>query len=438
MRKGRFDLVWLPPPSFAGEYSAGYNPKEYFRLDNSYGSFAEHRAMLEELLRAGVEPVADVVINHRDGLGGWADFENPDWGPWAICETDEAFRDERSGISTTATDERGRCEERPAEYTSHGGTTYQYESFRDVAHTDRRVRQDIVRYLRQLRAAGYRGWRYDMVHGFHAKWIALYNRLTRPTFSVGEYDWTAHDEQRGWVWSTAADATAAGANRLASASSVFDFTTTFGLERLREGGYSTLYGLGSGIGMVADTTDGLPWKNRAVTFVQNHDLGYRTNEDGTHQEHHESDVFANGWQVEQAYAHVLTHPGVPTVFWKHYFDWGPDLQAKIKALVNARKVAGVHAGSTVHLQDNARAAGVYAARIEGRRGALYVRIGGSDAEWEPSRSGYGDHREYAQGAGWKVWIGLPGNPPVQQAPLKPALPVPAYLPADQIDATDVP
>jgi hypothetical protein len=27
---GGFDLVWLPPPSWAGESSAGYNPKQYF------------------------------------------------------------------------------------------------------------------------------------------------------------------------------------------------------------------------------------------------------------------------------------------------------------------------------------------------------------------------------------------------------------------------
>src|SRR6516225_5403393 len=42
IREGRFSLIWMPPPSYAGELSAGYNPKEYFRLDNSYGTFAEH------------------------------------------------------------------------------------------------------------------------------------------------------------------------------------------------------------------------------------------------------------------------------------------------------------------------------------------------------------------------------------------------------------
>jgi alpha-amylase len=277
-----------------------------------------------------------------------------------------------------------------------------------------------------------------MVHGFHARWVALYNRLTTPTFSVGEYDWGAHNEQRGWVWYTATQESATGADRLRSASNVFDFTTTFTLEQIREGRYFALYGTGNGIGMVSDTTDGLPWKNRAVTFVQNHDLGYRTNEDGTPQQGHESDKFANGWQVEQAYAHILTHPGVPTVFWKHYFDWGADLRAKLDALINARKVAGVHSGSTVHLQDNARQRGVYAARVDGRFGELYVRVGGSDEQWQPYFSNYRDYREYAQGAGWKVWVKLPGNPEIRHAPRRSPLPVPEYRPAGQIDAGDVP
>ena len=35
IRAARFDLIWLPPPSFAGGFSAGYDPREYFVLDNS-------------------------------------------------------------------------------------------------------------------------------------------------------------------------------------------------------------------------------------------------------------------------------------------------------------------------------------------------------------------------------------------------------------------
>lgn len=430
IRAGRFDLIWLPPPSYAGKMSAGYNPKEYFNLSNSYGDLAQHRAMLEALLENGVEPIADIVVNHRDGSQGWATFKNPDWGTWAITRDDEAFTDPSSEVYDTPIDQRGAPEERPDQYAGHGGTTYSYASFRDIDHTNETVRRDIIRYLLQLQSLGYRGWRYDMVHGYHAKWIAAYNRASQPTFSVGEYDWDKHAAQRGWTWYTATHP-----GDLKTSSDVFDFSTFFTLKD-HKGDYTAWYGFGQGVGMVGDTTDGLPWKNRAVTFLENHDTGYRTNEDGTAEEHHEHDSFLNDWQVEQGYAYLLTHPGVPTVYWKHYFDWAPGLREKIKALINARKVAGVHAGSNLYTQNNALARGVYAARVVGHRGDLYVRIGGSDAEWQPYYSDYHDYREYASGTGWKVWLGLPGNPEVQQAPLKGPLPIPTYRDPSAIDVPD--
>lgn len=191
-----------------------------------------------------------------------------------------------------------------------------------------------------------------------------------------------------------------------------------------------------GLGMIGDTTDGIAWKQRSVTFVENHDTGFRTEENGRPEQGHELDSFANGREVEQAYAYVLTHPGVPCVYWKHVFDWGPDLRSKIRALINARKVAGVHGGSALRLQNNARARGVYAARVEGGKGPLYVRIGGSDADWQPSASGYSGYREYARGADWKVWVGLPNNPAVRQAPLKAAFPIPTFKPIEQIQVPD--
>jgi alpha-amylase len=430
MREARFDLIWLPPPSFSGELSAGYNPKEYFNLDNSYGNFDQHRGMLTALLNNGIEPVADIVINHRDGVNGWADFRNPDWGTWAITRHDEAFTNPESEVFGTPEDQRGSPEEQPIEYTLHGGSSYAYDSFRDLDHTNEQVRRDIIRYLLQLRGMGYRGWRYDMVHGFHARWIAVYNRATQPTFSVGEYDWGAHDEQRGWIWHTATNP-----GNLATTSNVFDFSTFFILKD-NKGNYIPWYGFGSGIGMVGDLTEGHSWRNRSVTFLENHDTGYRTNNDGTPQQHHEHDNFADNWEVEQGYAHILTHPGVPTVYWKHYFDWRSDLRNKIRALINARKVADVHAGSALHLQNNARMQNVYAARVVGSHGDLYVRIGGTDIEWQPYFSGYRDYREYANGAGWKVWVGLPGNPGFQNAPLKDPLPIPEYREPAEIDVPD--
>ncbi len=431
IRDGRFDLVWLPPPSFAGEYSAGYNPKEYFNLNNSYGTFQQHRAMLEVLLQNGVEPVADIVINHRDGSTGWANFKNPDWDTRTITQNDEAFTNPNSEVFKTPLELRGKAEEQPSEYTQHKGTAYGYDSFRDIDHTNPQVRRDIIRHLLQLKSMGYRGWRYDMVHGYHAHSIAMYNRASRPTFSVGEYDWDKHAEQRGWVWHSATTA-----NDLRTASSVFDFSCQFTLKD-NKGNYVALYGpFGTGVGLVGDTTDGHAWRNRAVTFLENHDTGYRTDEYGKPQLHHEHDNFLNDWQVEQAYAYLLTHPGIPTIYWKHYFDWGSQLNEKLKAMINARKVADVHSGSQFHTQQNARDRGVYAAYVEGRKGALYVRIGGSEMEWIPAHSGYRNYREYARGIGWQVWVALPGNPDVQQAPLKGGLSIPEYREAKEITVDD--
>jgi alpha-amylase len=36
------------------------------------------------------------------------------------------------------------------------------------------------------------------------------------------------------------------------------------------------------------------------------------------------------------YAYILTHPGIPCVFWEDYFDKGPELQGAIKSLVAVR------------------------------------------------------------------------------------------------------
>jgi alpha-amylase len=41
-------------------------------------------------------------------------------------------------------------------------------------------------------------------------------------------------------------------------------------------------------------------------------------------------------RVGQGYAYILTHPGVPCVFWEHYFEWGHELQQTIDTLLQVR------------------------------------------------------------------------------------------------------
>jgi alpha-amylase len=37
--------------------------------------------------------------------------------------------------------------------------------------------------------------------------------------------------------------------------------------------------------------------------------------------------------VGQGYAYILTHPGVPCLFWEHYFEWGHEMQNTIDTLL---------------------------------------------------------------------------------------------------------
>jgi hypothetical protein len=37
--------------------------------------------------------------------------------------------------------------------------------------------------------------------------------------------------------------------------------------------------------------------------------------------------------VLQGYAYILTHPGIPTVFYDHFYDWGDSFHGEIAKLV---------------------------------------------------------------------------------------------------------
>src|SRR4029077_2733087 len=95
----KFDLIWLPPPS-SGE-GAGYHPHELNNLNNNYGNEASQRAALKALLSKGIEPIADIVINHRTGTSDWSTFTNPDWPSNFICSDDEFWPSTDASLSAS-------------------------------------------------------------------------------------------------------------------------------------------------------------------------------------------------------------------------------------------------------------------------------------------------------------------------------------------------
>ena len=121
--------------------------------------------------------------------------------------------------------QRGAPEESNDPYGGPGSTDYAYGDFRDLDHTNPQVRRDIIRYLLMLKSAGYRGWRYDMVHGYHARGSP--STTSAPTRRSPSASTTGPNSPNRGVGS---GRPRRRPNDLSTASSVFDFTTQFTLK----------------------------------------------------------------------------------------------------------------------------------------------------------------------------------------------------------------
>ena len=362
IKEAGFTMVWFPPVS-KSTGGTGYLPNEWYNLYSSHGSEDQLRSAVAALNARGVKPLADIVINHRVGSYGWADFSYP------------AFDDNKRAV--TNNDEWGSG-------TGNYDTGDSYAAARDLDHTYGDVQNEIKNWLSWLKNnVGFKGWRYDYVKGYAGKYNGSYNSATNPYFSVGELwpditgDYYAsgsgvnyHRQQlMDWI------------NATGNKSTAFDFTTKWQL--MLATSRSEYWRLkdpnGKAIGAIGW------WPQMSVTFIDNHDTG--PSPDGG-QDHWSFPTD----KVEQGYAYILTHPGTPCVYWPHYFDWGSDLRTKIKTLIKLRQEQNVTAGSSVNIR--AADSGKYAAIINNN---LAVKIGG--ANWEP---GYGWQLR-ASGNQWAVW-----------------------------------
>jgi alpha-amylase len=355
IRAAGFSWVWFPPPSDSLA-PQGYIPRRWNVLDTPYGSEAELRAAL-----AALEPVrglADVVLNHRVGVAtGGADFADPSFPDNRAA----IVRDDESGVGT-----------------GHHDTGERHPAGRDLDHTNPDVRCAIKNYLKRLKAVGFKGWRYDLVKGYHGRFVGEYNEATAPGLSIGEcFD---GDPQKVVNW---LDATG-------GRSTAFDFPTRFALfEACTHDDYTRLRAHHGGrvgppglLGM---------WPSRAVTFVDNHDTEYRR--DGRPgSENYGTRHFA-GAAVDMAYAYTLTHPGIPCVFWSHFFDWGEPTRRRLERLIRVRRHLDVHARSYVDIKEARR--GLYAAIVDGK---VAVKLGSRG--WSP---GGGWHLA-VDGEKFAVWV----------------------------------
>ncbi|MDD5629241.1 MAG: alpha-amylase C-terminal beta-sheet domain-containing protein [Elusimicrobia bacterium] len=338
-----FDMVWLPPSADA-ESDEGYIPRRLYLQDSKYGTTVELKRAISALHGGGVKVLADIVVNHRVGTNGWAGFTEPAWGCEAVVSGDEW-----SGACGNADTGKG------------------VPFARDIDHTQAFVQKDIKAWMNWLKSdIGYDGWRWDLVRGYSPRYLAAYTDAAPPAFAVVEvwddFDINNIDAHRQKLCDYL--------DSIGGRASAFDFTTKAVLQQaVVAGEYWRLRDAqGAPPGLIGW------WPTKAVTFLDNHDTGASTGGPG------QSMWPFPGDRVMEGYAYILTHPGVPCVYWPHFFDWG--LHDQIQALIGLRRAAGVTSASQVSVL--AADGGRYAAVVDGK---LAMKIGPGD--WSP-------------GPGWKL------------------------------------
>jgi len=344
-------MIWLPPVSRSVR-PQGYLPGDYYDVglaDNPtfYGNKEQLETCIANLHAVKIKVIADLVLNHRcagqqDASGVWNVFHFPsglaNWEQWAVC------RGEYGG-------------------TGESDSGEDYQAAPDIDHSNTTVQKDIIAWMNWLKKLGFNGWRYDFVRGFAPRYLALFDDKTSPDFSVGEY-WTdmSYDESGlnpnqdahrrklcDWL------------EKSGSSSSAFDFTTKGILQIAVNGEYWRLRdSQGKAPGLIGW------WPKRAVTFLDNHDTG-------SQQGHW---PFPSN-KTMQGYAYILTHPGIPCVFWEHVYDW--NLKAQIKKIIDIRKNYAIHSESKINILKAEN--GLYAATVDDK---IAVKLGWVDWCPEPS------------------------------------------------------
>ena len=367
-----FDVMWVPNSGSVDAngvgQSMGYMPVYWLKHNSCFGTETQLREMIDVFHQHNTSVLMDMVINHKSGKTGWVDFANETvtgpvtgdtysmtWSLADICRTDECVG---SGYAATGAADEGE----------------DFDGSRDLDHTSANVQKNVKTYQQYLmKELGYDGFRYDMCKGYAGYYVGLYNQASQPTFSVGEY-WDGNAETlRWWLNETKQD------GRIQTA--VFDFALKYPMQSaFAAGNWSAL----NDKGLAADPN----YQRYSVTFVDNHDTGQSSNYD------------CLKTNIMPANAFILTMPGTPCIFYKHYLVYTDEINNCIKA----RRAAGVHNQSAILTQQES--SGGYILETQGTRGNLYLQVGGAVFNGTPAgytlvQGGDGYNLFISNGIDWK-------------------------------------
>ena len=391
-----FQLVWVPQSGWCNsDYNQmGYTPVYYFDQRSSFGSESQLRNMIAAFRERGTGVIADVVINHRNNMGAggsWVDYPAETYKgqtyqmlPSDICRNDDGGQTYNwangKGISLSENNDTGE----------------DWSGCRDIDHLSPNVQNCVKAYLKfLLEDIGYTGFRYDMVKGFYAYFIADYNCYAKPAFSVGEY-WDSSAKIREWVNNSR------GYVSDTPTSAAFDFQFRYRVrDAINNADWRWL-----GYDEKPLSADNY-YKQYAVTFVENHDTEHRIN--GAEQDPIRSDTLA-------ANAYLLAMPGTPCVFYTHWRD----CKYNLKQMILARRLAGIC--NTSSKEEKYSAKDYYAATVTGKNSILLCVVGNKPQNYSISRTQY---TEILSGKGYRylmsrsantVWMDVPDG--TYESPLK--------------------
>jgi alpha-amylase len=383
-----FDLVWLPPSAKAGSDGVGYNHKQLSNQDSSWGTKGNLEKLIAALHNGGTKVLGDIVINHRANKSNWCDFEEDKFGEGYgsfqltekhICSDDECFTTKTS--TCYGSDSHGAAD-----------TGSKFDGLRDLDHTSDYVQEWAKTYLRwMIGTMHYDGFRHDMTLGFHGSYLGMYNEASQPYLSVSEL-WEGIARQKQHLEET-------GYNTM-----IFDFQQKYELHKaIVNGSYSKLM-------KNSNSFRGQDLERYAVTFIDNHDTferdGYGNNQyAGQYSDLNKEDIKI---KIMQAYAYILSMPGVPCVFWPHWYKY----KDEINRLIAIRKLAGIHSESKV--TDEAYVQGGYTGTVQGKNHKLIVRLGKNRDMTQPAGYGCAVNADY-----YTIYVeGVQGIDEVESGKLK--------------------
>jgi len=354
-----FNLIWVPQSGYCNSLSnqMGYSDIWWLDHKSAFGTEDELRSMIQTFKNKKVGIIADVVINHKNGNTNWCDFPNESKNGYTLTW-------DNTNLSGICQDDE--CKDNGYNPTGAKDTGINFDGCRDLDHTNATVQQNIKTYLDfLLKDLSYTGFRYDMVGGYAPKYTGIYNTSAKPEFSVGEY-WMddGKDGLVNWINGTKVDGVIQSA--------AFDFTMKWNINDAFSNG-----GNWNKLNNTALSNDP-DYVRYAVTFVDNHDTGRSGAQP----------LYAN---IEAANAFILTMPGTPCVWLKHWLTY----KTAIKKQIVVRKAAGVNNQSEI-LSHEASANG-YVLTVKGTKGNVLLVLGSETA----ATTGY---KLAVEGTNYKMYV----------------------------------